>query len=141
MKELILSNSCLTALVDDSDFNLVKEFKWDLLANGYIRGYIPYEQKLILLHRFLLNIEKGQEIDHINRNKLDNRRENLRICSHLQNCQNRNGVDNIGVRLRPSGMYQSYCYYNRKYYHVGTFSTKHEAFLKAMEYKNKYLNL
>lgn len=40
------------------------------------------------MHRFIMNAQKGQIIDHINGNGLDNRKENLRFCTHRQNAYN-----------------------------------------------------
>lgn len=41
-----------------------------------------------LLHRFLIDAPKGMQVDHINRNTLDNRKENLRVCTIKENTRN-----------------------------------------------------
>lgn len=88
MKVIELTNG-QTSFVSDQDAPLVSKFKWRYaLING-----LPYVQQATtpypLLHRFLLNAKKGQIIDHINGNGLDNRRDNLRFCTHTQNMWNR----------------------------------------------------
>jgi len=40
------------------------------------------------MHREILHVSVGYEVDHINRNRLDNRKSNLRICSHAENTRN-----------------------------------------------------
>lgn len=40
------------------------------------------------MHRFILDPPNGQQVDHVNGNRLDNRRENIRLCSHSQNMAN-----------------------------------------------------
>ncbi len=74
------------ALVDDEDYERVSQRKWWRWANGYAAAYI--DGKVIPLHRFILNAKKGDEIDHINTNKLDCRRANLRLCTRSQNVMN-----------------------------------------------------
>jgi hypothetical protein len=69
-------------LIDLEDVDKCKTLKWKFY-NGY--GY----SKSIKIHRYLLNIQDEDiKIDHINRNKLDNRKENLRVCSQMQNLWN-----------------------------------------------------
>ncbi|MBL0320755.1 MAG: HNH endonuclease [Alphaproteobacteria bacterium] len=46
------------------------------------------EHKHVYMHRYIMTAKAGQEVDHINGNKLDNRKENLRLASHSQNCKN-----------------------------------------------------
>lgn len=78
------------AMVDDEDFEKVNQFHWYFL-NGYARRaiYINSKQKIVWLHRFIMNTPNGMETDHKNGNGLDNQKINLRICTHLQNGKNR----------------------------------------------------
>ncbi|HEY1248826.1 MAG TPA: HNH endonuclease [Nitrososphaera sp.] len=78
------------AFVDDDDLDLVDGYKWyaQRTAEGrwyaatMIRGYV------VLMHRLLMNAQDGIEVDHINGNTLDNRRENMRFATRSQNMQN-----------------------------------------------------
>lgn len=74
------------ALVDDDDYARVSQHKWWLSSSGHV--YTQIARKTVMLHRFIIGAIKGQVIDHINRNRLDNRRENLRFCTQSQNCAN-----------------------------------------------------
>jgi len=75
-------------LIDDEDFNRISEFKWYLTKGKYARGYIKGD-KMRFMHRFILSISDPKiMIDHKNRNGLDNRKENLRICTSKQNHSN-----------------------------------------------------
>ena len=78
-------------LVDDEDFEWLSQWKWLYHGQGYAArntGKYPC-QKTILMHRIIVNVPEDMETDHINHNKLDNRRENLRICTHAENSKNR----------------------------------------------------
>jgi hypothetical protein len=91
MKEIPIGEG-FVALVDDADYELVSAHKWCMHTIGYACTYIGTpKQEGFLLHRFLVGLGKGDKrcVDHINGNKLDNRRENLRICSHAENMRNR----------------------------------------------------
>ncbi len=82
-------------LVSKCDINAVVIFKWYLNSNGYPATYGSYDKvikynKPVTLHRMMFGkLNKGYVVDHINRNKLDNRRDNLRICTSLQNSYNK----------------------------------------------------
>lgn len=72
------------AIIDDEDYSLVSKYKW-----YYSHGYAVYKNKNILfMHRLILNTPKESYTDHINGDKLDNRRCNLRLCSKSQNGAN-----------------------------------------------------
>ena len=71
-------------LVDKKDFNLVKNHTWRLTPKGYL-----VNKQNVRLHRLITNCPKGLTVDHINKNKLDNRNINLRICTNAENQQNK----------------------------------------------------
>jgi hypothetical protein len=78
------------ALVDAEDYDEIAKTRWHVGSNGYARhGTSGRDFKL--MHRLLLGLERGDKrnVDHRNGNKLDNRRENLRVVTHAQNLQNR----------------------------------------------------
>ncbi len=80
------------AIVDlDDGINLPLQ-GWHLSAKGYVvrNSKLPSGKRTIVrLHREILNPEPGVSIDHINGNKLDNRRQNLRPCTSGENSRNR----------------------------------------------------
>jgi len=84
------------ALVDDEDYEELNKHKWfaawDHKSHSYnaVRNSSENgKQKFIRLSRVILNAEHGQEVDHRNHNTLDNRRENLRLCTHSENQHNK----------------------------------------------------
>ena len=83
-KEVKLSNG-MTTLIDEEDFDKASELKW--LCNNY--GYAASTTKpKVLLHRLIMNPPKDKQIDHINHNRIDNRKSNLRICTNMENHRN-----------------------------------------------------
>lgn len=81
--------------IDIEDVDTVRKHKWSLHNNGYVRCLT--NGKTTYLHRVLMKAQPGEEIDHINLDKLDNRKANLRKCEHAQNCWNRRSSKH-GVR-------------------------------------------
>lgn len=75
----------LETLVDEVDYYRFKDFSWCLRGE-----YIVLNEKrgIKRLHRLIMGAEVGEVIDHKNGNKLDNRRNNLRKCTHQQNLWN-----------------------------------------------------
>jgi hypothetical protein len=79
------------ALVDDEDYELVSKYNWHTI-NGYASASViidKYDYGRVWMHRLILEPPEGKYVDHINRNRSDNRRSNLRIVSRSQNGQNR----------------------------------------------------
>lgn len=131
----------INALMDDADYSLVQRWKWHTDANGYARRNISYRDetgrvryKTVLMHRFILNIvnvhDDEQCVDHINGNRLDNRRSNLRIVSLSLNASNRHVVLASSGVLRVSkvqGRYVSRIRNDKTSYYLGSFVEKEQA--------------
>ena len=91
MKELPLSRG-LRALIDDDDFEKVKNFKWWVACPGgkfYAASRIGqgWKAPIVYLHRFLMNPIKKQTVDHIDSNGLNCQRKNMRFATRQQNLQ------------------------------------------------------
>lgn len=74
------------AIVDDGDYDWLNQWKWYARKCGKEKWYAVRKQTIngkeytIYLHRFIMNVPPGLEVDHINGNSLDDRHNNLRIC-------------------------------------------------------------
>lgn len=97
MKTLEIINKQGTSFIvlyDDEDEKLVKKHTWYINNSGYVctnitNDFYIDENHTVLLHRKVMNTTDGQFIDHINRNTLDNRKCNLRICTPSENGMNK----------------------------------------------------
>ena len=68
------------ALIDKNLVRKIKGYKWSMTTGGYV-----YSSKLkITLHRFVTGAKLPLDVHHINRNKLDNRKENLFACTRKE---------------------------------------------------------
>lgn len=87
-------------LVSECDLSFATKFTWYLNNSGYPGTYGNHDgtikfSRLVPLHQLLYpDILKGYVVDHINRDRLDNRRENLRICTAIQNSYNKSKPKN-----------------------------------------------
>ena len=123
-----------SALIDLDDVEKCKQYKWHLRRSRRQTDYViasvrGQENAKIHLHRLVLNYDGPLDVDHINRNGLDNRKSNLRIVTHQVNATN-NGAE--GVKQVPSGRWQAAYCRNYKRIYVGTFDSKEEA-IKARQ--------
>lgn len=85
MKEIVLTKGKV-AFVSDEDYEELSKYKWCCTSHGYaIRNWM-YKQ--IYMHRHIKKAKISEEVDHINGNKLDNRRDNLRLCNRSSNAKN-----------------------------------------------------
>lgn len=120
--------------LDEEDKHLMDGYSWRLNSNGYIcrnpkmKNY-EYEKVERYLHRLVIGAKKGDIVDHINRDKLDNRRCNLRIVTTAQNNLHRKVVNKFGhTGIRRIGSkFRAYISENNKQKHLGYFDTLEEA--------------
>jgi hypothetical protein len=140
------SNTDKEFLFDLEDYDKIKEYYWFEEANGYIISPRRDNYKIkIRLHRLIMNMQNLKlEVDHINRNKLDNRKENLRICTHSENSYNKNITENnnsgfIGVYWsKKDKSWYSQISYNKKHIHLGYTKTKEQAIINRLQAELKY---
>lgn len=133
-------------VVDASDFDRLMEQHWCMDGNGYARGHgkTPAgERCMVAMHRFILGLDYDdpREVDHINRNPLDNRRCNLRLATRALNCQNLTPIKgktsiHRGVhRLAEGGRYWAYGEVDGRRHNLGRFATEEEAARAASEWR------
>lgn len=124
-------------IVSPDDQWLLKRWKWSMDKDGYFRRVTRVGGKVVnvSLHRVIAGAKPGQVVDHINDIRHDNRRENLRICTHQQNaCRRRPSrpssvgyrgvVRKAGCRTRP---FQAKITVNGRTLGLGHYSTPEEA--------------
>lgn len=75
---------------DKEDYDKIKDYCWFETSKGYIcsSGINGNYNKKIYMHRLILDADKNKIVDHINHNKHDNRKCNLRICTQSENMMN-----------------------------------------------------
>lgn len=150
MKEITLTKGKV-AFVDDSDYEIVKGFHYYYHSKGYaIRWagahHIPKE--VYLHHDIVGKAPQGFVVDHINGNKLDNRRNNLRFVTRSQNRVNsrktRYGKYSKyrGAHFhKRKGMWSASIGVNGKLIHLGYFFNELEAALAYNDAANKYFGI
>ncbi len=115
-------------LIDEEDRPKLEAMgKWHISADGYcVRKWDKINKKYcyIPMHRIIVNCPKDKVVDHINHNKLDNRKCNLRVVTHQQNTFNKK---NIKGYTRKENKYQVQIEVNYKKIYIGLFDTEEEA--------------
>lgn len=136
------------ALVDDADYPQLSKFNWCLSSSTQpayaLRGIGAggRKKKMIYMHRVVAEAPTGMEVDHINGDTLDNRRSNVRVCSHAENCRNRkmskantSGLPGVSFH-RATGKWQAQIKVNYRSISLGIFKTPndaHTAFKRAAQ--------
>lgn len=132
------NNEVGKAIIDIDCIEKCKEYKWHMRKSrntNYVACSI--NGKKLFLYRLILEYTGKMDVDHINHNGLDNRKLNLRICTHSQNMTNQYKKLN-GIYKTKSGKYRASICINSKTIYIGTFETEEEA-LFARANKEKEL--
>jgi len=127
-----LGNEKSRTLIDIEDLCKAEKHKWYQNNSGYAISRVS-KNRQIFLHRLILKPDKNYYVDHIDGNPLNNKRDNLRICTHQQNMINRKiGVDNkSGIKGvdwdSKRNKWRARIQVKKKSKHLGYFSSKEEA--------------
>ena len=130
-------------IVDKDDYEFLSKHKWCAIYSKKRGDYVAVtrtecincKKRTVYMHREIMRPLKNLHIDHINHNPLDNRKNNLRICTPTENQWNRKGAN----KNNNTSNYKGICYdlyhkswkssigYHNKSLHIGYFKNKNEA--------------
>ena len=157
-KNEVNNNGKYSATVDDDLYDDLIKYNWSISSNGYAqrRTLKPDgKESTISMHRQIMKLTFGDSdyVDHINGNRLDNRKSNLRLCTHTENLHNsklskRNKSHAKGVfhqrveyETKNGLICQHYwrvsIMFNRKNIFLGTFTYDSDGFERAKNTYNK----
>ena len=163
VRELIIESKThgkFIVLYDAEDEDKVAAHTWHVMSNShgafYVTTNVPHpdggwyirangkrerRRDALLLHQLIAGTPKGMETDHINGNRLDNRKSNLRVCTHAENQRNKgsqrnnaSGFKGVYYKKRHKNMINEYSkpwvaqisYFSRPM-HLGVYKTPEEA--------------
>lgn len=123
------------SIVDIEDLEKVRSIAWTIDPRGYVAGRPAGFSSSITMHRWILFDGKKMPItiDHVDRNRLNNRKSNLRECSQAENARNarlsKNNTSGAkGVSLSFNGTrWRARIWKDRHEIHLGVFDTREEA--------------
>ena len=131
-------------MIDNDDFDRIKERHWTY-SGGYWFTYIRIGDKKMLLgmHNFIMPPKDGYIIDHVDRNKSNNRKHNLRQATASQNSMNRtlrkNNSGITGVRLdKRRNKWRASITLNQKFIWLGEYADKDDAIKARLLAEAKY---
>ena len=141
------------AIVDAEDFERVNAFNWHMSKKGYARRNVWLDGKYgkcttIFMHNFILGIDiskRDRLVDHIDQDKLNNRKSNFRIVTDSESQQNRSKYEGeytspyVGVYWKKEyGKWAAQINVNKRRLHLGYFMTIEEAYRARLSAEEQY---
>src|ERR1044072_4019910 len=107
-------------IVNDEDYEWLNQWRWHS-CKGYARR--QEGKTFIIMHRLIMQTPSHLQVDHINGNRLDNRRQNLRNCTLAENRKNKSKTRQgyKGVEHHTENCYGSYIRSDNKCFYLGSF--------------------
>lgn len=136
--------------VDDCDFEFLSQFTWTYSGGYAVTALSVYGRNYTTrMHRVIMAAPAGLEVDHRNRDRLDNRRRNLRFCTRGQNNHNsdskvairRKGKFTskyVGVKKNRNGSFTARIWFDKKAKELGTFRSEEDARSAVIAGSKKY---
>lgn len=136
MKKIQLTQG-FVAVVDDSDYRHLVGFKWHAMVRQYKEKTWVYARRrsgdrYVYMHRVILGLKNGEFGDHLDGDTLNNRRANLRKCSHSENMRNRTRHRRSAIfkhkgTSRDGNRWRATIVVGGKRTRLGSFPSEHEA--------------
>lgn len=144
-------NNGAECVVDDADCAFLMQWVWQIDSKGYAVRTVHlgkvdgnHRKTSIKMHRLLTAAPSGYQVDHVNGDKLDNRKKNLRICTNSQNQMNGASYRGSSSKFRGVSyrkrdkLWVAQIQKDKKKHHIGQFECEKDAAL-AYNAKAKHL--
>ncbi len=126
--------------IDLDDIEKIKGHRCGI-TYGYAYIYLEHHHR-VRLNRYILNAPSGKLVDHINHDKLDNRKQNLRLCNDRENARNKRPSGKSGVCGvywdKSRNKWQSHIKINNRSIFLGRFEKKQDAIEARKKSELKY---
>lgn len=128
-------------IFDIDDYEKVSKYKWYARYDNHVKSFYLQDKYGLVFHRLIMNTPSNLQVDHINRNTLDNRKCNLRNCTIKENNHNRGEIRYTNESTGIVGISRTYNRFRNKYYFSVQYpNCKHNMFAtieKAVNYLNE----